>query len=245
MMTRRSGVAVVLLALVLVGCPPALAAANVAGVWKLVPVNAPDGQSPREAVLTLKQEGEKITGSLYFDEKDVAIQEAAITGNELKFKIVSEREGEKIEATIKATLDGDTLKGTATPQGGEERVIHFTGKRAAAPQPAATLTGVWTLAIETPNQTYKPTVTLTQEGEKLMGTLRTEDGTEAKLVSGSLKGDVIAFVVDLTVGERDLHLEFSGKRTDKGLKGDVAVGEQSFPWTGERAAAAAAKEPQK
>jgi hypothetical protein len=135
---------------------------------------------------------------------------------------------------VKATIDGDTLKGTAEGPGPDP--IAFMGTR----QPGAALTGTWNLTIETQERTYKPTVTLVQEGEKLSGSLRTEEGTEAKLISGSVKGDAIAFVIDLEVGEEVLHLEFSGKRTEKGLKGDLAVNDNTVPWSGERAAVATA-----
>jgi hypothetical protein len=75
----------------------------------------------------------------------------------------------------------------------------------------------------------------------LTGTLKTEEGTEAKLMDGSLKGDAISFAVNLTVNGNELHLAFSGKRTGKALKGDLHVGDMTVPWSGERAPQPAAK----
>lgn len=225
-----------LLALALLTCAPAFAAANFAGVWKLLPTNAPD-ESPKEAVLSLKQEGEKITGTVTADGKELTIQEATIQGNDLKFTVVAERDGVKEEVTIKVTLNGDTLKGSAQV---EERTLEFTGARTPSAAPAAALAGAWSLTIETPNRTYKPTVTLAQDGEKLTGSMRTEEGVDAKLVSGSAKGDAIAFAIDLDVNGQTMHLEFSGKRTESGLKGEMRVDDQNFPWTGTRAVTATA-----
>lgn len=217
------------LMILLAGSLPAFAHANFAGVWKLVATDPAVSAQTREASLALTQEGAKVTGTITVDGMEIPIQDAAIQENELRFKAVGRRDGELVTAIIKVTLNGDILQGSAEGPGPEP--IRFTGTR----QPAATLTGAWSLTIETPNQTYRPTVTLAHEGEKLTGTLRTEEGTEAKLVSGSVKGDEIAFVVDLNVGDQELHLEFSGKRSPTGLKGSLRLGEQNYPWSGARA----------
>jgi hypothetical protein len=231
-MIRRLGIALALMTLAPAG--NAVAAANVGGVWKLIAVNPPEDVPAREGLLTLKQEGETITGTIAVRDRVIAIREAVLQENDLRFKVSAEQDGVTITVAVKATIDGDSLKGTA--EGAAPAPIAFTGTR----HPAAAITGAWNLTVETPNQTYRPTVTLTQEGEKLTGSLRTEDGVEAKLVSGSVKGDAVSFVVDLTIGDQDLHLEFGGVRSGNGLKGDLRVGDQSYPWKGERAQTASA-----
>lgn len=206
-------------------------AAGFAGVWKLTPsANTP--QAPSEAILTLKQEGETVSGMLAVEGRQIPLQDVAVKGNELRFKVTTERDGGPITYAIKLTVDGDRLKGTAeTP---DAPTIEFTGVR----QPEAGLSGKWNLTIETPNQTYRPTVTLTQEGEKLSGVFRTENGDEAAVQNGSVKSDAVAFVVELNVGGDALRLEFSGKRVGSGLKGELRVGDFTAPWTGERTDAA-------
>jgi hypothetical protein len=219
------------------GSPRVAIAAEVAGTWKLT-VETPNGTSER--VLKLKQEGEKLTGTITGREgNEIPIQEGTLKGNDLQFTITFERNGEQVKRTYKGTLSGDSVKGTIE---GGDNPRSFTGARqAAATEAAEAISGTWNLTIEATDHTYRPTVTLAQEGEKLTGTLKTEDGTEAKVMNGSLKGDAISFVVDLTVNGQELHLEFSGKRNGKAFKGDLHVGDRTMPWSGERAPQPAAK----
>jgi hypothetical protein len=214
-------------------------AAAVTGTWKLT---LETKNAPVEVILKLNQEGEKLTGTATGpDGKELPIQDGTLKGSDLQFAVSVERDGAPVKHTVKATLNGESLKGSV--DGFSDGPIAFTGARQAAEATGATeaLTGTWNLTIEATNQTYHPTVTLAQEGEKLTGTLKTEDGTEAKVMNGSLKGDAVSFAVDLTINDRDLHLEFTGKRNGKGLKGDLHVGDMTVPWSGERAPQPAAK----
>jgi hypothetical protein len=211
-------------------------AAAVTGTWKLT-LEAKN--APVEVLLKLNQEGEKVTGTATGpDGKELPIQDGTLKGSDLQFAVSVEHDGAPVKHTIKATLNGDSLKGSV--DGFPDGPIACTGTRQAADAPQ-TLAGTWNLTIEATNQTYRPTVTLAQEGEKLTGTFKTEDGMEVKVMNGSLKGDAVSFAVNLTVNGMELHLEFTGKRDGKGLKGDLHVGDMTVPWSGERAAAPAAK----
>jgi hypothetical protein len=221
--------------LAVIGTPRAAIAAEVAGTWKLT-VETQNGTGER--VLKLKQDGEKLTGTITGREgNEIAIQEGTLKGNDLQFTITFERDGQQVKRTYKATLSGDSLKGTIE---GGDNPRSFTGARQAAEATEA-IAGTWNLTIEATNQTYHPTVTLAQEGEKLTGTFKTEEGTEVKVMNGSLKADAISFAIDLTVNGNEMHLEFTGKRDGKALKGDLHVGDMTVPWRGERAPQPAAK----
>jgi hypothetical protein len=224
--------ALIVLALFLTPARPAVAA-SFAGTWKLS-VENPNGVTT--PILKLKQEGEKLTGTIAGrDGRETPVAEVTVNGNALQFTFRIEREGQTLKRTVKATIDGDKIKGVI--EGGTEP-RPFTGEREVAVVDTSSLSGTWQLVIETPDRTYRPTVTLTQEGEKLTGTLKTQDGQEAKLVSGSVKAQDVQFVVDLKVGDQDLHLEFVAKRDGKGLKGDLNVNGMAVPFTAERATAA-------
>lgn len=235
-MRRWLAIGVTLIGLVLAGDRPA-AAAGFGGVWKLTPNTPPaaDTPNPREAILTLKQDGEKMTGTLVAQGKERPIYDAVVKGNELQLKVNVEEAGETKTVTLRATLEGDSLKGTV--EGARPASIAFTGAR----QPERGLAGTWTLTITTPEKAHKPTLTIALEGEKLTGTLRPEDGAEIPLLAGSVQGETIRFEIEITANGEQLHPRFTGQRTEKGLEGTVTVGDQSFPWTGERAAAPPAK----
>src|SRR5262249_6646141 len=132
----------------------------------------------------------------------------------------------------RATLEGDRLKGTV--EGARPNVIAFTGAR----QATEALAGKWALTITTPDKVHKPTLVLAQDGEKLTGSMQPEEGAEIPLLEGAIQGDTLRFQIEVTIDGQQLRPRFMGKRTEKGLEGTVTVGDQSFPWTGERLPAA-------
>jgi hypothetical protein len=88
----------------------ALAAENPAGTWKWTVTR---NDQTREASVTLKVEGEKLTGTIPGrNDQTTAIEEGTFKGDEITFKVTRERDGQKFTQTYKAKISGDTLKGT-------------------------------------------------------------------------------------------------------------------------------------
>ena len=58
------------------------------------------------------------------------------------------------------------------------------------------VSGTWTFRVVAPHNTSIPTVTLSQDGEKLSGTYKTSSGTSHKLM-GTVKGDSLTFTFSL------------------------------------------------
>jgi hypothetical protein len=101
------------------------------GTWKCeTDVNG----TKRESTLTLKKDGDKITGTMTWQDKmESKIEGAKLTGGDLTFSAARELKDQKL--TIKYTLkiDGDTLKGKAEVElGGETRTADVEGKREKA-----------------------------------------------------------------------------------------------------------------
>jgi hypothetical protein len=213
----------------------AAGAAGFEGVWKLTPTAPPAAASepPREAVLTLKQDGEKITGTVTANGREWPIRDGSARGNELQLKLTVEEDGESRTVTVRATRDGDSLKGTVEREG--RAPIAVTGTR----RPDGGIAGTWIFTIMTTDRVHKPTVILVLQSEKLTGTLRTDDGAEHPLLSGSVQGTMFRFEIEITVDGQQLRPLFEGEPTEKGLQGRVTVGDESFTWTGERAAPSA------
>jgi len=87
-------------------------AADAAGIWKWKVT----GQNDREIELklTLKQDGEKLTGTVNrgASGRDVEIANGAIKGDEITFETTIERNGNTVTNKYKGKLEGDTIKGT-------------------------------------------------------------------------------------------------------------------------------------
>jgi hypothetical protein len=83
--------------------------------------------------LELKQDGEKLTGSVMREGADQKsdISEGKIKENELSFAVVREFNGNQFKTMYKGKMDGDTIKGNfVTNFGGQERTTEWTATRA-------------------------------------------------------------------------------------------------------------------
>lgn len=95
---------------------------------------------------------------------------------------------------------------------------------------AAEVTGRWDGKISTGNGELHLTYTLKAEGDKLTGTLKTEDG-QTDIYEGKVSGDNIVF--KLNYGDRVI--PHQGKIVGDSLKMDITVGDQIIKTTLARA----------
>ena len=97
-------------ALVLVGMvSPVMAAENPTGTWKWT---ASFGGQDREQTLTLKLEGDKLTGSMPGRDNAVTqISDASFKDNKVSFSVTREFNGQKRTTKYNGTLSGDTITG--------------------------------------------------------------------------------------------------------------------------------------
>jgi L-seryl-tRNA(Ser) seleniumtransferase len=95
------------------------------------------------------------------------------------------------------------------------------------------VTGGWTLTIESPNGTFNPVVIFKQDGEKLTGTYKGRAG-DTKL-DGTITGKDIKWTVKLQFQDQTFELEYKGTVDGDSMKGTVAMGEMgTMPWTAKR-----------
>jgi hypothetical protein len=114
-----------LVALLVIACLAALAA-DIDGKWTAEVQGGKRG--PQTQTLTLKAEGDKLTGTIDNGRGGVDISEGMIHGNEVMFKVVREFNGNKVEQSYKGTLSGDDLK--LTIEGGRGGPQNAAFKRA-------------------------------------------------------------------------------------------------------------------
>lgn len=88
----------------------AFAAADANGTWKWKFTT--QGGQEFELSLTLKQEGEKLTGSLMIPTGDsIDIKDGSFKNDEVSFTTEVERNGNTFKTKYKGKVDGDTIKG--------------------------------------------------------------------------------------------------------------------------------------
>ena len=87
------------------------------------------------------------------------------------------------------------------------------------------VTGMWVFTVESAAGKSNPTLTFTQDGEKLTGQYSSQLMGEAKL-TGTVKGQAIEFVVSASVQGAQVELKYSGTVESKdSMKGTLSAGD--------------------
>ncbi len=123
----------ILSAVVVLGLCGALGAgdekADPVGTWKC---EYDIGGQKREATLVIKKDGDKLAGTMTFQDKQEAkLKDVAFKDGQLTYSADRELKEMKITIEYKLKVDGDKLTGKAAAEvGGEKREFDIEGKRA-------------------------------------------------------------------------------------------------------------------
>jgi hypothetical protein len=107
---------------------PAIGAENPAGTWKWT---ASFGGQEREQTLTLKLDGDKLTGSMPGrDDQVTQISDATFKDNKVSFSVTREINGQKRTTKYNGTVAGDTITGkTERERDGQTTSTEWVAKR--------------------------------------------------------------------------------------------------------------------
>src|SRR5688500_18667121 len=107
---------------------PALGAENPTGTWKWT---ASFGGQEREQTLTLKLDGDKLTGSMPGrDGETTPITDATIKDNKISFSVTREFGGQKRTTKYNGTIAGDTITGKSERErDGQKTETDWVAKR--------------------------------------------------------------------------------------------------------------------
>jgi hypothetical protein len=102
---------------------------NPNGTWKWTVTR--NGQE-REIILKLKLEGDKLTGTLVRNNQETNIEDGTYKDGELSFKMTRERNGQKTTTKYTAKITGDSLKGKIeSERNGQPQSRDWEAKRAS------------------------------------------------------------------------------------------------------------------
>lgn len=105
----------------------ALAQGSVDGTWS---GEVQGGRGPQPVTLTLKAEGDKLTGTVSGGRGgDVPIQDGTISGNALKFKTRQQGRGGEVTLNWAGTLKGDEIAFSRMAEGAQGQAQEFVLKR--------------------------------------------------------------------------------------------------------------------
>jgi hypothetical protein len=198
---------------------------DAAGTWE-VSLNTPNG--PVAALLTLKKDGEKLTGSIAGPQGEVAVQgtqkDKAVSVN---FSV--QTPNGPFAVVMNGNQDGDAIAGTT--DFGEWSGKRRTGAAAAGATNGAAqtdkpadVTGVWAFQLDLGGTTATPTVTFKQDGEKLSGTYSSQVLGEQPL-TGTVKGNAINFGFTASFDGNSVKVTYDGTIEKDTMKGTVTFGD--------------------
>jgi hypothetical protein len=78
--------------------------------WTAGGMGGGGGGGNNETTLVLKQDGDKLTGTISGRGGDTAIEDGSVDGKAIKFKVVRDFNGNKFVTEYAGTVDGDTIK---------------------------------------------------------------------------------------------------------------------------------------
>lgn len=212
-----------------------LQAADATGSWKWSMTNQ-NGQV-YESTLKLKQEGEKLTGTVTGrNGNEVKVEAGKVQKETLSFTVTRERNGQSFTTKYSGKLEADTIKGTSeTERNGEARKRDWVAKRDAG----AEVAGLWKWTMARPDgQTMERKIKLKVEGGKLSGTSFWND-SETPIEEAKLDGKKVSFQVTRERDGNKFTVKYTGAVEGDSLKGKIEAnfgGEaRSFDWDAKRA----------
>ena len=181
-----------------------------------------------DLLLSLKQEGDKVTGKVSVADFELPISEGKIAGNAISFTVAVARDDLKFTSKYKGTVAGDTIKGKIhSDRDGQDQEFDWNATREKAAASSSNATGLWKWALVTESgDSHDLSLKLKQDGDKLTGFVilgdnevtltvtREQDGkTQVSKFKGTLEGDTIKGKIDSDWSGEKRNYPWNAKRS--------------------------------
>jgi hypothetical protein len=179
-------------------------------------------------VLSLKQDGENVTGKVLVADFDLPISEGKVIGDALSFTVKVDRDDLKFTSKYKGTVAGDTIKGKIhSDRGGQDHEYDWNATREKTVA-GSSATGLWKWVLVTETgDSHNLSLKLKQEGDKLSGVVILGDN-EIPILDGMVKDNEVTLKVTREQDGKTQVAKFKGT-----LDGDAIKGKIDSDWSGE------------
>jgi hypothetical protein len=199
-------------------------AQDASGTWDVV-VTTSDGQN--QAVLVLKKDGEKLSGTVARPQREAIPVTGTQKGAEVTMAFSISSQNGPLAISMRGRQDGESMKGTITigTEGQGDWTAARTATAAASPGNTSPvdLTGTWALQVLTEAGTRTPTVVVKQDGNKLSGQYKSQLG-EVPL-NGQIKDKDFTFQATLTFDGNPVTITYTGTVDQHTMSGKVTLGD--------------------
>ncbi|MBC7797696.1 MAG: amidohydrolase family protein [Pyrinomonadaceae bacterium] len=125
------------------------------------------------------------------------------------------------------------IKQTSKPDEKRDGKTPTPSTTSTTPRTAQSLSGTWTVNVAAPNQPTDATFNLTQEDQKITGSVQSHLGN-SEITTGSITADSFTFTTPVTVGGQTFDVVFTGKLSGNQISGTATTPQGAFPFTGTR-----------
>ena len=188
------------------------------------------GGNDLDLLLSLKQEGDKVTGKVSVADFELPISEGKIAGNAISFTVAVDRDDMKFTSKYKGAVAGDTIKGKIhSDRGGQDHEYDWNATRDKAVASSSNATGTWKWVLVTDSgDSLDLSLKLKQDGEKLTGVVIVGDN-EVPISDGLVKDNEVTLTVTREQDGKTQVSKFKGT-----LEGDTIKGKIDSDWSGEK-----------
>jgi hypothetical protein len=187
------------------------------GTWRWT-FTMPDGTTSRPK-LTLTTAHGGLSGTNSFRPgTETPITNAVLNGQDLRFQVIREREGQEIVTTYSGKWSGKTIKGKIESNwAGETQSYDWEAQRAHNG-----IEGTWKWPVTFDTRKFDARVDLEQDGETLTGTMP-GFGRRRKIEikNGSIKNGEVYFETERGAEEDKVVTIYKGKQTGDTIKGTI------------------------
>jgi len=205
-----------------------LAQSDVTGDWEIT-ITSPLGA--RTTPISLKQEGEKLTGMFKSQAGELPV-EGSVVGGDLTLAFTMKFQGQSLPVTMTGIVDGASIKGKADFGGMAEG--DFSARRAGMaaasadagsnaaktvsdpPATASGAAGQWDVSLKTQAGEFPITASLVDQAGKITGTVMTHLGELA--VEGTVEGNTLKLTMVAKTPQGDIPVALTGD-----IDGDAIV----------------------
>lgn len=192
------------------------------GIWKWS-FAMPDG-SQVTPKLKLKREEDTLTGTSSFRPgSETPITNLVVSGDELSFQVVRERDGRQIVTQYRGIVSGDSIHGKMVSNwSGEEQSFDWKARRVVGVE------GTWKWSGSFGGFRSQSTLKLKQDGQKISGKYTGGRGGDVDIKNGKFKDGDVSFEV-----ERERDGEKTVSRYYGKLYGDKILGKMELNFFGQ------------
>lgn len=206
----------------------ARAADSAAGTWKWS-FTTQNGDT-FDTTMKLKQDGEKITGTVNNRFGDSTISDGTVKEGKISFATKRELNGSDFIIKYSGKIEGDKITGKSEfTRDGQTREREWVAKRDASKSAGASAAnGTWNTELILPDgNRIEGTLKLKQDGDKLTGNVARNDN-ETAIQEGKINGDEVSFKVLRDREGRTVTAKYKGK-----ISGDTVKGKVESDWSGD------------